>query len=209
VLALGHTATDQAETVLLNLARGADLRGMGGMRELDPRTDPPLVRPLLGLVREETREVARLLRVPFVDDPGNEDVRSPRVRVRRQILPALGSGGPAVVRAIGAAALAAQAAEEALASHDAGGALDAPQGDAPRADTLPPDALPNGPRALRLRHLRERCGAQGVDLAELRRSVLGEVEQALARGTHGQWDVHPRRRIRVRAGRFWVEPPNH
>jgi tRNA(Ile)-lysidine synthase len=204
VLALGHTATDQAETVLLNLARGADLRGMGGMRELDVRTDPPLVRPLLSLVREETRELAQLLRVPFVDDPGNEDLRSPRVRVRRQILPALRSGGPGVVRAIGAAAKAAQAAEEALAAHDSGGDSDAPPEDAQRAATLP-----TGPRALRLRQLRERCGAAGVDLAELRRSVLGEVERALARGAHGQWDVHPRRRIRVRAGRVWVEPPNH
>lgn len=79
LVATGHTSTDQAETVLGNLVWGSGLDGLRGIR----RRRNSLVRPLLDVTRSETRELARLLRLPFVDDPANHDVSFRRVRIRR------------------------------------------------------------------------------------------------------------------------------
>lgn len=79
---LGHTADDQAETVLLNLIRGAGLDGLAGMRA-DGR------RPLLGLRRAETRALCEDLGLPVIDDPMNADPSYRRVRVRTELLPLL------------------------------------------------------------------------------------------------------------------------
>lgn len=81
LIATGHTSTDQAETVLGNLAWGAGLDGLRGIH----RRRGPLVRPLLEVSSEETRELAVLLRLPFVDDPANEDQAYRRVRIRRAL----------------------------------------------------------------------------------------------------------------------------
>jgi len=77
----GHTADDQAETVLLNLLRGAGLDGLRGMS--------PTNRPLLGLRRSETRAVCVALGLEVVDDPSNVDPSIRRNRVRHELLPLL------------------------------------------------------------------------------------------------------------------------
>ncbi len=79
----GHTADDQAETVLLNLLRGAGLEGLAGMRP-GPR------HPILALRRRETEEVCRTLGLETVDDPSNTDVTYRRNRIRLEVLPLLG-----------------------------------------------------------------------------------------------------------------------
>jgi tRNA(Ile)-lysidine synthase len=79
----GHTADDQAETMLLNLMRGAAAKGMAGMRH-DGR------RPLLRVRRRETRSVCRHLGLDVVDDPSNADPAILRNRVRHELLPLLG-----------------------------------------------------------------------------------------------------------------------
>jgi tRNA(Ile)-lysidine synthase len=79
---LGHTADDQAETVLLNLMRGAGLEGLAGMRR-DGR------RPLLDLRRAETLRICELARLDPIEDPTNADGRFRRNRVRRELLPLL------------------------------------------------------------------------------------------------------------------------
>jgi len=82
---VGHTADDQAETVLLNLLRGSATAGLGGM----PVRRDRIVRPLLSLRRADTAEVcARLGLAPF-DDPMNSDLAFGRVRLRREIIPTL------------------------------------------------------------------------------------------------------------------------
>lgn len=81
LIATGHTLTDQAETVLGNLIWGSGLDGLRGVR----RRRNSLVRPLLEVTRSETRELARLLRLPFVDDPANQDEAFRRVRIRRAL----------------------------------------------------------------------------------------------------------------------------
>ncbi|MGH9182877.1 MAG: tRNA lysidine(34) synthetase TilS [Acidimicrobiales bacterium] len=78
----GHTADDQAETVLLNLIRGAGLDGLGGMRRGPAK-------PLLSLRRSETRALCDRLGLAVVDDPSNRDLRMRRNRVRHEALPLL------------------------------------------------------------------------------------------------------------------------
>lgn len=79
-VATGHTADDQAETVLLNLLRGAAVDGLAAMR-------PGVRHPLLGLRRAETEELARSLRLPIVRDPTNDSPVHRRNRVRAELLP--------------------------------------------------------------------------------------------------------------------------
>jgi tRNA(Ile)-lysidine synthase len=81
----GHTMDDQAETVLLNLMRGAGADGLAGMRE-----DLDVVRrPLLGLRRAQTEEVCRRFGVEPLRDPSNSERRFRRNRVRHEVLPLL------------------------------------------------------------------------------------------------------------------------
>lgn len=82
---LGHTLDDQAETVLLGLARGAGLRSLAGM----PVTRGVLDRPLLGLGREVTASACDELGLTPWADPMNADHRYARVRVREVVLPTL------------------------------------------------------------------------------------------------------------------------
>jgi tRNA(Ile)-lysidine synthase len=77
----GHTADDQAETVLLNLLRGA-AAGMAAMR-------PGRRRPLLALRRADTEWVCEAMRLDTVDDESNDDTRFLRNRVRHEALPML------------------------------------------------------------------------------------------------------------------------
>lgn len=78
----GHTADDQAETVLLHLLRGSGATGLAAMR-------PGPQRPLLGLRRAETAALCRRLGLVTVDDPMNHDPRFTRPRVRHEVLPLL------------------------------------------------------------------------------------------------------------------------
>src|SRR3546814_17623068 len=80
---LGHTRDDQAETVLLGLARGSGGRAVAGMRREFDR----FRRPLLDVSRADTRESCEAAGLNVWMDPHNEDPRFPRVRVRHQVLP--------------------------------------------------------------------------------------------------------------------------
>jgi len=84
----GHTADDRAETVLLNLLRGAGLDGLAGLR---PRGGPSgrVRHPLLALRRTDTENVCADAGLVPVRDPSNDDVGLSRNLVRHQILPAL------------------------------------------------------------------------------------------------------------------------
>ncbi|PTL71762.1 tRNA lysidine(34) synthetase TilS [Rathayibacter caricis DSM 15933] len=94
---LGHTLDDQAETVLLGLARGAGAASLHGMAPVSG----PLRRPLLGLRRATTRAACADAGLEPWDDPHNDDVRYSRVRVRRSVLPVLEDElGPGVAEAL-------------------------------------------------------------------------------------------------------------
>jgi len=99
---LGHTLDDQAETVLLGLARGsgaASLQGMAPVREDDDGVR--WVRPLLGVRRETTRAFCAASALDPWDDPHNIDGRYARVRVRERVLPVIEAElGPGIAEAL-------------------------------------------------------------------------------------------------------------
>ena len=85
---VGHTADDQAETVLLNLLRGAGLDGLSGMRAAGGGRRAVL-RPIIGLRRAETAGFVAALGLAAVTDPSNSELRFRRNRVRLELLPLL------------------------------------------------------------------------------------------------------------------------
>jgi tRNA(Ile)-lysidine synthase len=87
LIATAHHLDDQAETLLMRLARGAGVRGLAGMRRLS-RGSPagvPLARPLLGWRHSELEAICAAAGVEPVRDPGNEDGQFERVRVRNAL----------------------------------------------------------------------------------------------------------------------------
>ncbi len=93
---LGHTLEDQAETVLLGLARGSGARSLSGMRAIDGIYR----RPFLNLTRELVRSTVTDLAT--YEDPHNSDPSFTRVRVRQTLLPVLEKElGPGVAQALG------------------------------------------------------------------------------------------------------------
>lgn len=90
-IATGHTRTDHVETVLFRMARGT---GRTGALGIAPRRDR-LVRPLLGISRDDARAWCLANAVSFVDDPTNADERTARARVRHGLVPALARVHPA------------------------------------------------------------------------------------------------------------------
>ena len=85
-IALGHTKSDQAETVLFRLLRGAYTTGLAGMR---PATPDGLVRPLLDCTRSEVETYLKERNLPWREDSSNRDLRFTRNRIRHTLLPAL------------------------------------------------------------------------------------------------------------------------
>ena len=86
-LATAHHAEDQAETLLMRLARGSGVRGLAGIRprSVSPGAHVRLIRPLLGWRRAELEQICSAVGVTPVADPSNEDERFERVRVRRAL----------------------------------------------------------------------------------------------------------------------------
>ena len=82
---LGHTADDQAETVLMGLARGAGLDGLCGMRPWWNEDGVRFERPLLGVGRASLRAYLTRAGVAWVDDPTNDDAQYQRVRARKAL----------------------------------------------------------------------------------------------------------------------------
>ena len=85
-LATAHHADDQAETLLMRLARGAGVRGLGGTRARRQLTEAvALIRPLLGWRKSELVALVEDAGLDPVDDPGNRDPRHDRSRVRQAL----------------------------------------------------------------------------------------------------------------------------
>ncbi|WP_410814663.1 tRNA lysidine(34) synthetase TilS [Micromonospora sp. 067-2] len=94
----GHTRDDQAETVLLALARGSGPRGLAGMPVGRTVAGVTLLRPLLTVDRDQTRAACAVLGLSAWEDPHNTDPSYARSRVRADVLPALvGALGPGVL----------------------------------------------------------------------------------------------------------------
>ena len=161
----GHTADDQAETVLLNLLRGAGLDGLAGMR--------PEGHPILALRRRETEAVCAAEGLAPVVDPSNADPAHRRNRVRHELLPLLNDIAQRDVVAV----LARQAA----LLRDEAGALDAVT-----VDPTDAAALAAAPPALARRAVRRwLTGDHPPDSATVERVLEVARKQAKAADVGG------------------------
>jgi len=99
---LGHTRDDQAETVLLGLARGSGTRSLSGMAI----KNGIYIRPLLHITRDETVKTCEENKITFWVDPHNSNLDFSRVRVRNQVLPVMESQiGPGIATALARSAV--------------------------------------------------------------------------------------------------------
>lgn len=169
-IALGHTRSDVAETVLLHLLRGAGPRGLRGIL---PAT-PPYVRPLILVSRAEARGFCQAERIPFRDDPTNDDRRLLRNAIRLEVLPILSRFNPQIEEALARAAHLCADAEEAL-SWTAHLAL----AEVSRAADLDLELLCAFPRSVQALVVRRAAEATGVTLEERH---VRQVLDALAAG---------------------------
>jgi tRNA(Ile)-lysidine synthase len=88
-VAVGHTADDQAETVLSHLLRGTGLTGLAGIHPVMPLESGAIIRPLLEIRRSELRQLLVVLGQPWREDASNEDTTRLRARIRHRLLPFL------------------------------------------------------------------------------------------------------------------------
>jgi tRNA(Ile)-lysidine synthase len=197
---LGHTLDDQAETVLLGLARGSGGRSLAGM----PARRGVYRRPLLGLRRATTASACAELGLPPWQDPHNSDFRFARARVRHQALPALEDAlGPGVAEALARTAGRLRADAECLdeLAFAESGRLREPCSDPAGLDASRLKALP---AAIRTRVLHDAAIMAGCPSGAL---TAGHVERidALVTGWRGQRWVDLPGGIRAwrRDGKVW------
>jgi tRNA(Ile)-lysidine synthase len=101
VIAVAHTADDQAETVLFRLVRGAGLRGLGGIRSKAKVQGSRLIRPLLDVTREQVLEYLARHGVPYREDASNGSLEATRNYLRLEVIPRLqGRVNPALREAL-------------------------------------------------------------------------------------------------------------
>jgi len=176
---LGHTRDDQAETVLLGLARGSGTRSLSGMATINGK----YARPFLQLTREQTISACQEADLQPWNDPHNVNIKFSRVRVRNNVMPVMEDEiGPGI-----AAALARSAA---ILRDDADALDEMAQAVISRVDLSDLDcaALAELPRAIRSRILRSAIYAAGAPSGSLSADHLAAVE-ALVTSWHGQGEV--------------------
>ncbi len=117
VLLTAHHASDQAETVLFRLVRGAGLAGLGGMTGVRPFGPGRLARPLLDLPGAALAAYVAEWQVPYVHDPSNDDERYTRNYIRHRLLPVISARWPRGIEAINRAAGHAREAHDLLAAY--------------------------------------------------------------------------------------------
>ena len=115
-VALGHTADDTVEGAVLHLMRGCGLAGLRGM----PARRGVFVRPLLNVWRREVLDFLHERGIQALEDPANTNIAYARVRVRREILPALERDRPGITGRFHGAALRAAAMQASIAREAAG-----------------------------------------------------------------------------------------
>jgi tRNA(Ile)-lysidine synthase len=201
-IATGHTANDQAETVLHRLLRGTGLRGLRGIaprRELEPGIG--VVRPLLTVTRAEIVAYLQELGQPYREDASNLDLRYTSNRIRHELLPRLAQNyNPSIVGAL--ASLATQA-EEIYRDEEAAALALLAEAELPRAGTLlifDRTRLVTAPRhrvreMFRSVWLREGWTLGGMDFASWER--LADVVFADVPAVDLPGGIHARRRARV------------
>ncbi|TDD46889.1 tRNA lysidine(34) synthetase TilS [Nonomuraea terrae] len=182
---LGHTRDDQAETVLLGLARGSGPRSLSGMAAVTGRYR----RPFLDLSRATTVAACAALGLDPWDDPHNDDPRYTRVRVRRRVLPVLEAElGPGVAEALARTARLAREDADALdewAESAYQNCALSDIGEAGKPVELSVAALERLPDAVRRRVLRRAAIAAGAQSGALFATHVLSVDRLIT-SWHGQ-----------------------
>jgi tRNA(Ile)-lysidine synthase len=177
-IVLGHTRDDQAETVLLGLARGSGTRSLAGM----PERSGLCLRPLLQVSRAQTLAACAALGLEPWQDPQNSDPAFARARVRHRVLPVLERElGPGVAEAL------ARSARQLRSDADCLDSLAARESE--RLTTggpdLPLDELAALPEAIRSRVLRSAAITAGCPAGSLSARHIAALD-ALVTGWRGQ-----------------------
>lgn len=195
-IATGHTRTDQAETVLLRLLRGAGARGLAAI----PPRRGALVRPLIDRSRAEVLAYLAARGLPFRDDPTNATPRFARNRVRHALWPAVLAIAPAAEAALARAADLARDDERALAARARRRVGD--------EVAVPLAALRAEPVAVRRRIVRRlwRNAAGGPAVEPLPAARVDAVLALAARRRPGRIALPGGREARARYGRLEVGP---
>lgn len=205
---VGHTRDDQAETVLLGLARGSGIRSLAGMADRRGL----LRRPLLDLDRTVTAAACAAAGVAVWTDPHNSDARFSRARVRSRVLPVLEAElGPGVAAALARTAALARADADALDTL-ADALAERAAADGPGPDGEGPDTAARGwdcavlataPPALRGRVLRRAAIASGCPATDLSAQHVAGLH-SLVTDWHGQGPLELPGRVRAtrREGRL-------
>jgi tRNA(Ile)-lysidine synthase len=176
---LGHTRDDQAESVLLGLARGSGARSLSGMAAVNGK----IIRPLLSVTREVTEQACKDLGLDAWSDPHNFNAEFSRVRVRTQVLPVMEKEiGPGIAEALARTASLLrddadaldQLTEKAAQGHDLA--------------SLEIEFLAGLPKAIRTRLIRRAIYAQGAPMGSVTADHVSAVE-ALVTSWHGQGEI--------------------
>ncbi|RKR19958.1 tRNA(Ile)-lysidine synthase [Arthrobacter oryzae] len=171
VILLGHTLDDQAEQVLLGLARGSGTRSLAGMRPSRGR----LLRPFLGLRRADTLEICRVEALEPWHDPSNTDPAFARSRTRVEVLPLLEEKlGPGVAESLARTAAILQLDADYLedVANDTFEALRQQDGE---AISLPEAALRDLAPAVRFRVIAKAAAAVGGQQPSYQRLLAAEA----------------------------------
>lgn len=200
---LGHTRDDQAEQVLLGLARGSGARSLAGM----PARRGTLHRPFLRDVdRALTQRACAEQRLTPWRDPHNEDERYTRVRARRLLTLLETELGPGVTAALARTADLLRADDEALTGYaDAHLSARPELAGAPARGPWPVAELRQAPPAVRARLLRRLCHRAGI--APLTQAHVAAVEGLLARAGRGPAALPGGWMMIRRAGRLHLQAP--
>lgn len=205
-VALGHTADDQLETVLLNLARGSGLRGLGGMRARRRVDGLLLLRPLLRTRRAALRRYARSRGLDWRLDASNLDLSLTRNRVRRRLAPELETVHPGVAENVARAAALLQEEEDWIETLVATRLEELRRDESyPGGVALDAEGLRRQPRPLQRRLVRAaleevRGHRRGLELDHVQ-AVLGRV----LTGRESARDL-PGARVRAEGGRLRFLP---
>ncbi|MCF3100522.1 tRNA lysidine(34) synthetase TilS [Streptomyces roseoverticillatus] len=190
---LGHTRDDQAETVLLGLARGSGTRSLAGMA-VTSGVDGRYRRPFLGLDRQTARKACMVQSLPVWDDPHNADPAYTRSRVRHEALPVLEKAlGKGVIEAL--ARTAQLSRDDADALDDWAAAVEpSVRDDSGALETAKLYALPP---AVRRRVLRRAAISAGSPAGSLFARHIEEVDRLIT-GWRGQGAINLPGRVAVR-----------
>jgi tRNA(Ile)-lysidine synthase len=208
-IATGHTADDQAETVLFRLMRGTGLEGLGGIREvrfLDHGV--AVVRPMLSVTRQNVLDFLAGLRQDYRTDETNADRRFTRNRIRHELLPLLAREYNPRVREV-LSRLASQAADAYLALGDAAVELldQASKPSAGRIEVLDAKVLAEAPAVVVRRAWRLLWSAKGWPMGEMGYREWTRLAE-LAQGRRSALDLPGGIRVRRKGRVIQVGPAN-